>query len=150
MVQETNGNCHEAWGEEERPRDLETEGLKEGPPSAEVWIGVTVAQTDNHVSLIEWRDGGDLCRAIVPVEAVDAGRVLQDDLDMAIPYGVRWEALIDEDGVTPWMIGRALRRRGIWTAEDLEAQFNVALQIVRGMYDREMVKLLRAAQEVIE
>lgn len=124
-------------------------------------VPVTCVRCDGEAALIEWMiDNGDFCRGTVPCSALrdgklsqedfDAGRhtkVSQEDLDAAIPYGLCWESVI-ELTVTSDTIGKELRRRGIWTAEDLAARFNAACQAIRGLHDREMVALLHAAQEV--
>lgn len=111
-------------------------------------VPVTCVRCDGEAVLVEWLiDSGDFCRATVPCDVVKSDKVAQADLDAAIPYGLCWESLIQLT-VTPDAIGKELRRRGIWTVEDLSARFNAACQAIRGMHDREMVALLHAAQEV--
>lgn len=109
-------------------------------------IPVTCVRCDGEAVLVEWQVGDDFCRGTIPCSACKQDKVSQEDLDAAVPYGLCWESLL-ELTVTAETVGKELRRRGIWTAVDLEASFNAACQGVRGLHDREMVALLRAAQE---
>jgi len=73
--------------------------------------------------LVQWADGDDLRRCIIPIEEHDAakGTVDKEALDAGLPWGVQWE---DVDGV-PLALAKELRRLGVFTRMDLLAQVHV-------------------------
>lgn len=65
--------------------------------------------------VVEWEGKG----YILPPSCVVEGKVSRDDLEMASPYGAPWEELIHVPSAHD--IAKELRRRGVWTYEDLIA-----------------------------
>ena len=63
--------------------------------------------------MVEWEGKG----YILPPSCVVKGKVSEEDLETASPYGTPWEDVIQIP--SPHDIAKELRRRGIWTYEDL-------------------------------
>lgn len=96
--------------------------------------------------LIEYVQDGALQRAIVPRDSMVADNVDDDALERAISYGVAWEDL-PAIVVTPDVLAYELRRRGIWTIEELQLNKDGALAAIRGAVKHVYAALLDAAQK---
>lgn len=84
-------------------------------------------------ALVEWIDAeGKYRRAYVPLDKLDKGTVATKDLEKGIPHGLPWEKWI-EVIATPERIANELRRRGVWTWEDIN---NAALNAANTAFDR--------------
>lgn len=88
-------------------------------------------------------------RGILPNAALRAdGKVAKSDLDAAIPYGVPWEEF-DFRTPTARELCVALRKRGIWTHEDLarrpQAARKAILSLVMGASWANIVRFAREA-----
>lgn len=81
---------------------------------------VRILERQNKAALIEWEDTLGLHRAILPADEITAsGDVTIEMLEWGIPFGVPWETLASVT-VTPHILARLLRAKGIWTEEDLQ------------------------------
>jgi len=111
-------------------------------------IKVKVVQRNNQASLVEWiTEDGDLRRATVPSAVIINGACDSAELEYGIPYGVAWEQLITaRDDFAP-RLARELRRRGIWTVEELEANPNAVLGAIQAAHGVDLAVLLRAARQ---
>lgn len=88
-------------------------------------------------------------RGILPESALLAdSRVAKSDLDAAIPYGVPWDEF-DFRTPTARKLCAALRKRGIWTYEDLtrrpQAARKAILSLVMGASWADIVRFAREA-----
>lgn len=88
-------------------------------------------------------------RGVLPKDALRTdGRVAKPDLDAAIPYGVPWEEF-DFRTPTARELCTALRKRGIWTYEDLTRRPQTArkaiLSLVMGASWADIVRFAREA-----
>lgn len=81
-----------------------------------------ITRIDGH-ALIEWADDAGLNRSIVPVNKVQGSAC--DHPEWGVPYGEDWAALLSELNVE--LLVSELHRRGIWTADDLQANHKAAL-----------------------
>ena len=96
-------------------------------------------------ALVEWHAEG-AHRALVPRDAILDGQASDADLTAGIPYGVAWEDVLPV-AVTPEAITRELRRAGIWTLGDLQAQPTVALAALQRVLGLHLAALRRAAEQ---
>jgi len=69
----------------------------------------------------------DLRRWYVPSSKVKDGQVDKADLDKSPPYGIQWEAYLEP--ILPETVALWLRKRGIYTADDLATR------------DRELIRI---------
>lgn len=100
-----------------------------------------------NVALVEIYDEGTYTRVIVPSNKVsDSGTVNPAILEMGIPYGCPWEEMITLTA-TPEMIANELRRRGVFTVDDLLSNPKVAFSAVQYVYGIDAQKLVKAALE---
>lgn len=79
--------------------------------------------------LLEWTDDR-LRRGFVPTEAYDHDkeRASESALKAAIPYGVDWaKAAVEVDSVA---LDQELKKRGIWTLEELNQNPNLVNTII--------------------
>ena len=107
---------------------------------------VKIVQRQGQAALVEWTDNGVTRRSTVPASVVEKGRVPTAELRRGIPYGEPWEDLI-ELHATPATLAAELRRRGIWTVDDLQANAEVARGAIMDAYGCELAHLLRAVKE---
>lgn len=60
-------------------------------------------------------------RVQVPHEELKDGKVFAGVLSAGLPYGEAWEDYVDEQTITSAEVAGHLRKKGIWSLEDLEA-----------------------------
>lgn len=103
--------------------------------------------------LVEWHEGGT-CRAIVPADAIQGDYVSDQDLAMAVPYGVGWEEILEQllpdRQSTIESIALTLRNRGVWTADDARSNINTivgALQTGYGTTASSIIRTLKQQEE---
>jgi hypothetical protein len=77
-------------------------------------VRVSVIGTQGHTTLVETKDRR---RWYVPNQVVQDGRIEQQELDRAVHHGIQWEAYLQPVQVED--IAHQLRRRGIYTVDDL-------------------------------
>lgn len=104
----------------ERTDEIQEEP-KPKPKPKPVLVAVRTISTQGEGSLVEWQAKDGAHRAYVPASEVDDGVVEQSILDAAPAYGEPWEALIANALPVdlPARIGDELRRKGLWTLEDI-------------------------------
>lgn len=107
---------------------------------------VTVVGKRGQAVLVEFQQGG-LRRVYVPRDAVMDEEVDDGALEAGIPYGVPWEEFVQVVGVTPDDLADALRRRGIWTAEDLQKRHDAALGALMALTGLTLAALRKAASQ---
>lgn len=105
---------------------------------------VTILTQNGASSLVEWTQGGRQRRAWLPASLVDGGRCDTEELARGVPVGVDWEDFIVS--CTPLDVANALRRRGIWTLQDLQARFAEAKSAAWEASQINLVGLLQRAQ----
>lgn len=102
-----------------------------------------------NVALVEVYDDGKYSRVIVPSNLVSqSGVVSADVVEMGIPYGCPWEEMITLTA-TPEMIANELRKRGVYTVEDLMKSPNAAFSAIQYIYSLDAQSLLKTAREII-
>lgn len=109
-------------------------------------LSVRLLETKGSSSLVEWQDAS-LHRGYIPAKEVDAdGTVPAPVLDEAILYGIAWEKHITLSA-TAEALADALRRRGIWTARDLQTKQQAALGAIISVYTVDLGALNKAAHK---
>lgn len=140
---------------EPAPTPVQAEPVIYSPDEGEVVV--QALSVHNGITLVQWADFSDnaiIRRAELPSDLVillgnGQAAVDRGDLLDAAPYGVAWEALITLEA-TPAMIAAELRRRGIWTYEDLFKNPQVALGAVQAAHRVDLAALIQAAREAQE
>lgn len=92
-------------------------------------MNVKIIQKDNGNALIEWIDDGQYRRSVVPLESIVDNQI--EHPEWGIEYGEDWAVLIDQ--LDADLLANELRRRGIWTAEDLRQQHKAALGAIQAV-----------------
>jgi len=113
-------------------------------------IRCQVVRRKNDLLLVTWDEGERLMSAWVPpmmVEEEDQSKseaVVRNPRE-GFPHGEDWTEFIPEPSVTPELIDRELKRRGIWTIADLQARPEVARHCLQRAYGLDLATLLRGA-----
>jgi hypothetical protein len=97
--------------------------------------------------LVEWIDGVTRRAWVTPDMVVEDLGNLATVLHPTggVPYGVRWSELMTAT-ISPAEVDARLKQSGIWTAEDLQQQPNVALGILRNLAGDLLQSLLANAR----
>lgn len=106
-------------------------------------ISVNVIWRKGEQALVEWYEAGNPRRAFVLSSSISDDGYCSDPAS-GIPYGADWESLIVLN-VTPQTIALELRKRGIWTADDLRTRPGEAIGALQTAYGLDLAALLRAA-----
>ena len=96
--------------------------------------------------VVEYTDTGQLKRTIVPATVVQDSKAALLDLVSGMPYGEPWEHMVMLRLITPQMYADALRRRGIWTVEDLQAKPAEAMAAIQEVHGVELAHLLTSVR----
>lgn len=104
-----------------------------------------IIQQTGGSTLVESTDGGRLQRVIIPSEMVTDGAVSPAALEYGVAYGLPWEELWTSR-VTPAAIAQELRKRGIWTLDDLRKQPMAAVAAMQSAYGLDVATLTAAAE----
>lgn len=116
---------------------------------------VRIIRRQGAAALVEWYTAPEgkpvYHRAVVPADSVivEGKQVRHPDPDLGIPYGVEWEPLLVGNGVpaaTAAVIANELRRMGVWTLADLEADPNGARTAFAVGYGMDVQRLRQAAR----
>lgn len=118
---------------------------------------VKLIRRQGHAQLVEWHQPGadgtpQYFRSVLPLSAlsiVGQHEAEYDDPQRGIPYGEPWEEYLMEAGVseaTATVIANELRRMGIWTVEELQADPNTARAAFQKGYGMDVQRLRLAAQ----
>lgn len=89
--------------------------------------------------MVEWTDGDGPHKATLPDDC--------EDRNLGIPYGYPWE-IIKLPEITSAVVARALRERGIWTAQDLRMNVKSARAAVQDVANGILTALLESVREV--
>lgn len=114
------------------------------------YVECQIIRRKSNLTLVQWEEDGTPMRAwIVPSmiqkENSKTKTAMVRNPKEGVPHGVSWEDYLPEPNVTPAVIDRELKRRGIWTIEDLQAKPEVARQCLQRAYGLDLATLLRAA-----
>jgi hypothetical protein len=142
MVQEANRASDEGVGGNDRVSDVTPTPKKKRAKL----VPVQIVGREGVALLVQWADGDDLRRCIIPPEDYnpDGGTVDKASLEAGLPWGIQWE---DVEGV-PRVVARELRRLGIFTTEDLLAQAHVArAAVIRTLVPPVVQALIEFAKE---
>lgn len=107
-------------------------------------VPVRIVHRKGPDALIEWLDGDEVRRATVPAAEISSEST-HPDPGSGAPYGLDWESLVVFEA-TPARLARELRRRGIWTLDDLRARPNDAIGALQTVYGLDFTALVRAAE----
>lgn len=70
--------------------------------------------------LIEWTRDDMIHRGWIPDDMINAdNEVTERTIQSSIPFGLPFEHIIDRQTISPQILADSLRRRGIWTEEDV-------------------------------
>ncbi len=109
-------------------------------------VSVKVLQQRGQAALVEYLDpAGTLHRVTIPASEIHDNEVAGVTLAMGIEYGLPWEELLTLR-VTPALVARELRRRGIWTQLDLRSRPDIALAALQAAYGIDLAALRIAAE----
>jgi hypothetical protein len=116
-------------------------------------VNVRVVATKGESALVEWQEGDDLTlpgqalsglkRAYIPADKVTDGQACSDVLAAGIPYGVAFEDVL-VPSVTATRIAQELRRRGLWTKEDVLTRPGEVLSALQAAYGIDLGRLQAA------
>lgn len=94
-----------------------------------------IIRIKNNAKLVEYFDSkGNYKRCILPIES--------NNLRQGIPYGIPFEKFVRHPAIP-----NELRRRGIWTIEDLEKNRNTALGAIQAAYAQDLAIIIREAKK---
>jgi hypothetical protein len=107
---------------------------------------IKVVRSDKQSALVEYQDGNETKRVIVPVSAVVDNVIDDNDLALGIPYGLAWANLVTPS-TNSKRIEAELRRAGIWTAEDALKNAPAVQGAVQAAYSIDFSTIMRIAKE---
>jgi hypothetical protein len=90
---------------------------------------ITIVRQEGTTALVEWKGGSITKRAYIPVSEIDGNTCPKEVLDQGIPYGVEWSKIfkLTFNAVD---VSEELKRRGIWTSDDLSKDVHRARDTV--------------------
>jgi len=108
-------------------------------------IKISILQTKDESTLIEYQDAaGYPCRAYLPTLEVEGkDKISKATLDLAIPFGIPWAAMLDLSDLTPERIEQELHKFGIWTRADLDHKDRLLIRLATNM----ITQAVRSAAE---
>lgn len=120
-------------------------------------VDVKIVRRSGNAALVEWLKGDSLKRVTIPLSKIAVsdpkgkmGSTEKSILEIGIPYGVPWEEVIGEIKVTPEIIADSLRKHGIWTYEDAQANRQTIVGALQAAYGLDMATLIRGARKMKE
>jgi hypothetical protein len=108
---------------------------------------VRVLKIKGKAALVEWTDEDGPHRGTIPATELSEEGVSSRTLSMAVKVGVPWSSLITIE-TTPQSIARALRERGIFTADDLLSNVRVAEKAIQDAIGVDVRALIRAVKNL--
>lgn len=108
----------------EDKEDLELEEEKKSekspaPTPRRKLVPVIVRAQKDGSTLVEFATGDDIGRCYVPADKIEDDKVDKTVLEAGIPYGIPWEDVLpDLPKQQAQLLGRELRKHGVWTEED--------------------------------
>jgi hypothetical protein len=112
---------------------------------AEVVTARTVAEIGVSF-LIEYVRNGEVFRVIMP-KPYDGDAVELFDLELGIPYGLDWAAILKPANPTPADLARSLKNAGIFTASDAMTNPNMVISAILAVYGIDLAAVLTAASK---
>ena len=111
---------------------------------------VRIIRRKSEYFLVQWEDGVTFQRAWVPsnkfLKRVEAGDIVEVEAPWEWPpYGERWDLLFEFSQITPEILDRELKRKEIWTIEDLQTNPNIVRLVLMKIYGLDIVKMLNTA-----
>jgi hypothetical protein len=100
-------------------------------------------------ALVQWRDALGPHRVILPNAQIKDNAVAPEQLEYGIPYGVPWETVLIMT-VTPHVLARLLRERGIWTEVDLQKHLSSVRQAFAEAYAMDLKNLIDSVRQARE
>ena len=97
-------------------------------------VPVTVVEVAGPTVLVQWEEDGVPQRGYIPAKEVKQGASPAKALKAAAPYGVQWSKYAQAISLSPADIESALRRKGIWTLDDLALNRSAACSVVFDMF----------------
>ena len=113
-----------------------------------VLIPVTIIEHRGDSVLVEWLEGDRLKRAVIPAAKAADGVTDPETLDFGIPHGLPWEEMI-ELHATPALIAEELRKRGIWTIDDMHRDQSAIFGALQAVYGLDLAALINAAETYV-
>lgn len=111
---------------------------------------VKIIARDGHSALIEWVDNGKLYRGILPIASIRGDSyVTETELKRAAPYGIAWEEVVILKA-TSEQLAQNLRKRGLWTAQDVYGQPEQAQSAIMATYGIDYHTLLKIANQEVK
>lgn len=98
--------------------------------------------------LVEYVSNGEVFRVIVPNP--ENGKVERDVLDLGVPYGIDWAAILKPAKPTPEDFARALKNADIWTLSDAMTRPNEVISALHAVYGIDLAAVLTAANKIQE
>ena len=109
-------------------------------------IDVKIIQQSGQSALVEYQETGATKRVTIPARDIYDGQVNKYNLNLGIPYGVRWSELIELKASSA-RLEENLHRIGIWTAEDALRDAQKVLGAIQATYQVDLSAILRIAKE---
>lgn len=107
---------------------------------------VRVVESDNNTALIEWIEEGKLYRSIMPLSEVEIDvnnpkTAHVEHPEQGIEYGLDFTQFFKVPQLTPEQFDQALKKSGIWTAEDVNNKPQVVLGALQKVYGWDLSRL---------
>jgi len=116
----------------------------EPTPKKPRMISVKVLSCTQNSALVEWEEKGLLCRTYIPVEGLKGDKVEAESLETGIPYGEPWEEVKFKQP-SAVQLATALRKSGLWTAQDLYSNPQKAIAVLQSVYGVDLAALVTFA-----
>jgi len=112
-------------------------------------IKVRIVRRKSDLVLVQWEDDVTFQRAWITSsmirEQVDTDFLLVEAPWEGVPYGERWDLLLKVSQVTPEKIDRELKRKDIWTIEDLQLNPSMGKLALSKVIGLDIVTMLNTA-----
>ena len=112
-------------------------------------VAIRMIESLGESVLVEWMDGDDYFRAIVPRTETLGGEADAQVLAAGVPYGFDWSQ-VELQPLDPKQLKRELNRRGIWTADDVGKnpnQVQVAINVLSGLMRSRLFAAAKTEEE---
>ena len=136
---------------EEKEEKKEEKRKVRKPVTRKSFVRIMREQDDR--LLVEWVDTKGMLRSVfIGADELIDGRVDNDVLDEAIPYGVPWEEafIVAQKKATPEVRANELRKVGIWTLDDLREKSRFVLGALKAGFMVEIGELNKLATRLKE
>ena len=103
----------------------------------------------NNVSIVTYKEGRHVARAMVPSDRIEDGKTTRDVLEEGVTLWVPW-ATYFSSRINSGEIERAFQRAGIWTVGDLRERWKKAEAVLSRVFHRMLVEALNKASKDLE